>query len=556
MEYNNITILVIADNQGNLIALEALIRKAFPESIVFTALNGKKGLAIAAQEEPDVILLDIVMPKMNGFKICAKLKADKLLREIPVVFVTEIKLSKEEQIHAQECGAEVFLLKPIDTYELTTQINALVKINFANKQKHNENERLTVLVEKKTKQLFIENEEKDKRAAELVIANKELAYQNEEKDKRAAELVIANKELAYQNEEKDKRAAELVIANKELAYQNKEKDKRAAELVIANEEKDKRAAELVIANREKDKRAAELVLANKEKDKRAAELVFAIKELAYQAELVIANKELAYQNKEKDKQAAELVIANKEKSIMVAYLNQQQRLDSIGTLAGGVAHEINNPINGIMNYGQLILDSLDADSENAEYAKEIIFETNRIAVIVKNLLQFSRNEKEEHNYANVKNIIEQTLSLIKTVIKHDQIDLQIDVPEDLPQLKCISQQIQQVIMNLMTNSRDALNEKYEGYHEDKIIKLYCKQFNKENHKWIRITVEDHGNGIPEAIKEKVFEPFFSSKSRDAGTGLGLSISHGIIKDHHGELSFETKEGFYTKFYLDLPVDNE
>ncbi|MEI7457572.1 MAG: ATP-binding protein, partial [Nitrosomonadales bacterium] len=125
-------------------------------------------------------------------------------------------------------------------------------------------------------ELVYQNEEKEKRAAELVIANVELVYQNEEKEKRAAELVIANVELVYQNEEKEKRAAELVIANVELVYQNEEKEKRAAELVITNvelifqnQEKEKRAAELVIAN-------VELVFQNKEKGKRAAELVIAL----------------------------------------------------------------------------------------------------------------------------------------------------------------------------------------------------------------------------------------------------------------------------------------
>ncbi|MFV5692157.1 response regulator [Flavobacterium sp. LT1R49] len=175
-------------------------------------------------------------------------------------------------------------------------------------------------------------EEKEKRAAELAIANKELAYQNDEKEKRAAELGIANKELAYQNDEKEKRAAELGIANKELAYQNDEKEKRAAELGIANKE-------LAYQNDEKEKRAAELGIANKElayqndeKEKRAAELGIANKELAYQndekekraAELGIANKELAYQNDEKEKRAVELSFANKELSNQAEELQIQQ----------------------------------------------------------------------------------------------------------------------------------------------------------------------------------------------------------------------------------------
>ena len=150
--------------------------------------------------------------------------------------------------------------------------------------------------DKRANELILANQEKEKRADELVLANKELAFQNEEKDKRADELILAN-------EEKEKRANELVLANKELAFQNEEKDKRADELILANEEKEKRANELVLANKElafqneeKDKRANELTLANEEKEKRATELVFANKEKEKHAdELVLANKELAFQ---------------------------------------------------------------------------------------------------------------------------------------------------------------------------------------------------------------------------------------------------------------------
>lgn len=171
-----------------------------------------------------------------------------------------------------------------------------------------------------------QQDEKEKRAAELVIANQELAFQNDEKEKRAAELVIANKELAFQNKEKEKRADELIIANKELSFQNNEKEKRANELIIANKE-------LQFQNKEKEKRAAELVITNKElafqndeKEKLADELIIANKELHFQneekekraAELVIANKELAFQNDEKEKRAAELIIANYARSLIEA----------------------------------------------------------------------------------------------------------------------------------------------------------------------------------------------------------------------------------------------
>ena len=186
----------------------------------------------------------------------------------------------------------------------------------------------------------IAHQEKEERAAELVIANKELIFQNDEKEKRAAELAIANKELIFQNDEKEKRAAELVIANKELVFQNDEKEKRAAELVIANKE-------LVFQNDEKEKRAAELVIANKElvfqndeKEKRAAELV-------------VANKELAFQNDEKEKRAAELVITKKElafKKELDGYRSEKERLAHELTLLIDTA---NAPIFGINANGKV-----------------------------------------------------------------------------------------------------------------------------------------------------------------------------------------------------------
>jgi diguanylate cyclase (GGDEF)-like protein/PAS domain S-box-containing protein len=232
----------------------------------------------------------------------------------------------------------------IGALAVTRDISAMKKhedelVNIGNSLKlHVQQKNVELFIAKK--ELALQNEEKDLRAAELVIANKELAFQNEEKDLRAAELLIANTELVFQNEEKDKRAAELVLANRELRFQTKEKADRAAELVIANKElafqnieKDMRAAELLVAN-------TELVFQNEEKDKRAAELVLANRELLFQtgekadraAELVIANKELAFQNEEKDMRAAELQDANAElifQNEEIAYISHHDFLTGL-----------------------------------------------------------------------------------------------------------------------------------------------------------------------------------------------------------------------------------
>ncbi len=233
---------------------------------------------------------------------------------------------------------------------------------------------------------------------------------------------------------------------------------------------------------------------------------------------------------------------------------QHQKLEAIGTLAGGVAHEINNPLNGILNYAEIIMDQSEGNPEIDRYAKEIVEETERISRIVKNLLEFSRQEKESHSYANIEDIVEKTISLIKAIFVKEQIEIRVNLQEDMPRIKCRSEQIQQVIMNLITNSRHALNEKYPGYDKRKVIEVSGTQFERDDRHWIRITVTDSGVGIPGDNMDKIFEPFFSTKGRDKGTGLGLSVSYGIIRDHHGIIEVDSKEGEYSKFIVELPVD--
>jgi PAS domain S-box-containing protein len=153
MESRLIKILAIDDNPDNLITIQALVNEVYPDFIILKALNGMHGLKLAEEENPDVILLDIVMPGMDGFEVCQRLKADKNLATIPVVFVTAIKGDKASRIKALECGAEAFLAKPIDESELIAQIRAMVKIRTAYLERYNENERLSALIAERTYEL-------------------------------------------------------------------------------------------------------------------------------------------------------------------------------------------------------------------------------------------------------------------------------------------------------------------------------------------------------------------------------------------------------------------
>ncbi|MFZ2642819.1 MAG: ATP-binding protein, partial [Verrucomicrobiia bacterium] len=234
-------------------------------------------------------------------------------------------------------------------------------------------------------------------------------------------------------------------------------------------------------------------------------------------------------------------------------LHEQQKMAAIGTLAGGVGHEINNPIFGIMNYAQLIQDKLPTDSPLQKLAAAIGRESNRVARIVQQLIGFAQPKVETHSPARMADIVNAVLLLVASSFRNDQITIQVDVPRNLPEVSCSDQQIQQVLMSLLTNAHEALNARYPGADANKVVAINARQVEKEGAKWLRVTVEDHGVGIPPEIAQQVFDPFFTSKDRSRHSGSGLSVSAAVIRDHGGHLAVESLPERYTRFYFDLPI---
>jgi signal transduction histidine kinase len=245
--------------------------------------------------------------------------------------------------------------------------------------------------------------------------------------------------------------------------------------------------------------------------------------------------------------------AEVEKRELEAQLRQQQRLESVGTLASGVAHEINNPIQGIMNYAELIYSNASDRDLVVDFAKEIDLESHRVAKIVRNLLAFSRQDaSEEPEPVQMIEVVESSLSLIRAVLRSDHITVDVAAEAELPPVRCRPQQIQQIIMNLVTNARDALNQRYGEYDDRKRIELRVQRSARSE--WVRVSVRDFGPGIPAEVLPRIFDPFFTTKGRDQGTGLGLAVSHGIAQEHGGELTVETTPGQGACFILELPVE--
>jgi signal transduction histidine kinase len=196
-------------------------------------------------------------------------------------------------------------------------------------------------------------------------------------------------------------------------------------------------------------------------------------------------------------------------------------------------------------------------SENVRaFASEIVAESGRVASIVRNLQSFARQELEVPVPTSITEILDVTLDLTRKVLSNDQIELKLEVSEATPRILCRPRLIAQVLVNLITNARQALNDRFTGYDPDKVLRIACMPVGSGDDRMVRITVEDHGVGVSRDARERIFDPFYSTRRGGIGSGLGLPVSQGIVEDHGGRLWLDEDESAPTRFHLDLPAHEE
>jgi PAS domain S-box-containing protein len=222
-------------------------------------------------------------------------------------------------------------------------------------------------------------------------------------------------------------------------------------------------------------------------------------------------------------------------------LVQSSKLVAIGQLAAGVAHEINNPLTGILAYAEDMEEDLNSHDEHYEDIAVIIRETKRCRDIVKNLLDFARQEAPKLEEINPNQIVNQALSLVEKLPQFRNIEIELDIAQNIPLIQCDQQQIQQVLLNLMLNAADAM----KGKGRISLTTRYGKRQDR-----CMISVEDNGPGIPENLIDKIFEPFFSTKGTN---GLGLAVSWGIVERHRGTIEVDMADAGGAIFNIVLPA---
>jgi PAS domain S-box-containing protein len=231
---------------------------------------------------------------------------------------------------------------------------------------------------------------------------------------------------------------------------------------------------------------------------------------------------------------------------------RSEQLAALGELAAGVAHEINNPINGIINYAQMLINKDRSRSHVKEIAGKVVAEGDRVAKIVESLLAFARRESQIRTPTSVSEILTDSLTLVGAQLRKDAIKVDVELPVNLPKVLCVPQEIQQVFLNILSNARYALNERYPDSHDSKRLRIAAQLESNGNPRCVRISFVDNGTGIPRDMVDKVLNPFFSTKPKGKGTGLGLTICHEIMREHGGRLTIESVEAAHTTVNLDLP----
>ncbi len=268
-------------------------------------------------------------------------------------------------------------------------------------------------------------------------------------------------------------------------------------------------------------------------------------------DIVKTKKELISELAELRQRIAELEVLEAERKQAEERERQLQeqlilssRLAAIGELAAGVAHEINNPLTGIVGFSQRLLRKA-TDEETHRDLERIYSESQRISRIVGNLLTFARRRGTDKEYVNINEVIRRTLELRAYELRTSNIEVGVELAADLPEIMVDFHQMQEVFLNLILNAEQVMVEAGSGGT------LSIKTERVEG--GIRVSFADSGPGIPAGDLDRLFDPFFTTRGEKGGTGLGLSICHGIVTEHDGRIWAESKQGEGATFFVELPV---
>lgn len=488
------TILIVDDEPVGRETLEALLLKE-GYNLVF-ASDGPEALKQAAQVQPDAVLLDIMMPEMDGYEVCRRLRKDPTLAEIPVILVTALD-DQDSRLRGIEAGADDFITKPYNRLELRARVRNITRLNRY---------RRLVDARGKFEQIFALSPDG------IVVADNSCHIQM------ANPAMLGLTGAADIAELRGKNLVTWITPDHANAF-------GTALLEVMHGAKNKQLeAALIGANGRRI--PIEIALGTIEWNGER------------QAHIILRD-----------------ITDRADKMLLEAKLMRAQRLESIGTLASGIAHDLNNVLTPALMSVEM-LSSRTSDPKSKTMLATLERCILRGANIVKQVLAFGRGLEGPHDLLQTRYLLREILQIVTETFPKS-IENKAVFPPDLWVVRGDSTQLHQTLLNLCVNARDAMPNGGKLTLTGKNVHLDATfaQMNPEAKPgpYVQLGVEDTGNGIPPAIMDKIFDPFFSTKAIGKGTGLGLSSVMGIVKKHGGFLQTTSEPGRGSRFLIFLPA---
>lgn len=544
-------ILNVDDQADNLYLLQSLLSN--DDNQIFDAKNGREALNILQEKDIDLVISDILMPVMDGFALCREIRRNQKYRHIPFIVYTATYKGDQDELLARKIGADEFIIKPCEPEEFMERVNRAIakrKINMESEPPEIQNDETVLklynerLVRKlEDKMLEMENEVSErKKAIDALQRSQELLQATQTLSKLGGwEYDLDTQETYWTDEMYRLHDLDKDCAPEELAYLSlagyPDESKALLQQYIEDLATNGNPYNLETWYTTKGGRKIFIRTSAEAKweDGRIRRIMGTFQDITESKEAEIRQHELMEQ------------------------LRQAQKLDSIGQLAGGVAHDFNNILTVILGYSEEIMNNLHDQDPLRQDIQEIINAGQRASSLTRQLLTFSRKQVIKPELINLNDTITNLSKMLMRLIGED-VDFILNLGEDVPSIMADIGQIEQVIMNLVINAREAMQ--MGGRLTISTFKYEAEPEFRKHHRMIAgnsfavLKVEDTGCGMDKSTLEHIYEPFFTTKAKGHGTGLGLPTVYGIVRQASGHINVDSAPGKGATFVIMLPATND
>lgn len=527
-------ILIVDDDENSRVFLERALRDQHYSAE--SSANGVEALEKASLWHPDLIISDILMPEMNGFELCRRIKTDEHLRNIPFIFYTATFVEQKDEKLAMALGASRFLIKPLEPADFFRIIREVVNEYEKNKLPLPSRplEEMKDLCQMQAEAL---QRKLDKKVRELEI--KRVALRESEGRFRA--LTECTSDWIWEVDQSGVYTYSSPKIQELLGYAPEEVVGKTPFDFMPVDEAGRVTKEFkAIVKSGEPFATLESVYLHKEGRK-----------------VVLEKSGVPFFDAQGNLKGYRGIDRNiTERKKLEEQLLQAQKMEAIGQFAGGIAHDFNNMLTAIMGYGEFLKRDIDKDSPSQRYVDVILSVAAKSADLTQQILAFSRKQIINPKQTALNELIKGIEKLLLRLIGED-IEINITLSDGNLTVLVDPGQLEQVLMNLCTNARDAMPDGgtiFISTGTDFLDGEYIKTYDVKNAgMYALITVTDTGSGMDEKTRQRIFEPFFTTKELGKGTGLGLSTVYGIIKQHNGHINVYSEPGKGTTFKIYLPL---